>query len=183
MDEVRSLGDWLANHDGVAAIVFTDVVGSTRLLFTKETLDYRSMLRSHRTRARQLIAEQQGRLVSDSGDELLAVFPSATTAYSYANVLVSDPGHAGLRVRAGIHLGPVRAEGRDLVGRHVHLAARVMQHARGPELWVHDAAKVRLEAESPGLASSIWWVANEECELKGIPDVQRLWRAGTRGPS
>jgi len=71
----------------------------------------------------------------------------------------------------------VRAEGEAIVGRNVHLCARIMQRAAVPELWVSDDAKVALEVESPGLASGISWIARDDCELSGIPGRHSLWRA------
>jgi hypothetical protein len=71
----------------------------------------------------------------------------------------------------------VRAEGERLIGRNVHYCARVMQRADDPELWVSDAARRAMEVGAERFASEIVWIANDEMELKGIPGLQRLWRA------
>jgi len=171
------LADWLARFDGSAALVFSDIVGSTPLLYSARTLDYVSMLRAHKKRAAELIGAHRGRMIGETGDEILALFERMAQAYAFANALFDDTGHAKLRVRVGVHFGRVRAEGDAIAGRSVHLGARVMQHAVDPQLWLSDAAKAALEDESPGLAARIAWIAQEDCELRGVPGTHRLWRA------
>jgi adenylate cyclase len=172
-----SLAEWLAGADGSLALVFSDIVGSTNLLYSARTLDYVSMLRAHKRRAAALSEENRGRLIGETGDELLVAFAQAAQAYVFAEALFGDPGHAQLRVRVGVHYGRVRAEGDGLAGRNVHLGARVMQHGAESELWLSDAAKSALEEESPVFAARIAWIAQDECELKGVPGRHRLWRA------
>lgn len=172
-----SLDEWLEQSGHQVGIVFTDIVGSTLLVQQEKTKNYGLILRAHNSRALSLAEQCDGRVVVNVGDQLLAAFRSATNAFRFAEALFHDPGDAQLRVRAGVHFGTVRAHETGLVGRDVHIAARVMAHGRDSELWVSDAAKQALERESLPLAAAINWIANEECELKGISDAQRLWRA------
>jgi len=95
----------------------------------------------------------------------------------FASALFLDPGHAELSIRAGVHFGTVQAHDGHLVGRNVHAGVRVMQRARGHELWVSDEAKAALQDESVAFSSTLTWVTSEECELQGIPGSRRLWRA------
>ena len=170
------LSHWLSQCGGKAGLVFTDVVDSTLLLFERETVDYRQLLRAHASRAADLVGELEGRLVDEKGDELLAVFPSAANAYTFARELFTDTGHPKLGIRAGVHFGAVRAENKILVGRSVHFGARVMQRGEKCEIWVSDAARSALERESPDLAAGIDWLDHDDCDLKGVPEKQRLWR-------
>jgi class 3 adenylate cyclase len=176
--EQLPLVDWLAQCGEAVALVFTDLVESTSLLYSQKTIDYTRMLRSHRQRAAALIRQQRGRLIDGTGDKHFAVFRTASQAYGFARDLFLAPGHPSLKIRAGVHYGAVRADASALVGRNVHLGARVMEHAAGSELWLSDAARRALESESPEIASAISWLHGEECALKGIPERQRLWRAG-----
>lgn len=172
-----SLSEWLARCNGVLGLVFTDVVGSTLLLFTRKTQAYTRLLRGYRAHAREVIESLEGRLVDEPGDELFAAFPSATSAYRFAWELFHNTGVPDLQIRAGVHYGAVSEERNVLVGRDVHLGARVMQQAEGSELWVSAAAKAALETESPTSAAQISWIATVEPEIEGIPHRQRLWRA------
>jgi len=177
MDNERaSLSEWLEQHGGTVALVFADVVGSTSLLYSRKTLNFTTILRANKSRAAALIRDLGGKLVNETGDEVLAAFPCATPAYTYATELFRDPGHPDLGVRVGMHFGAVSAESEALMGRNVHLGARVMQHALGCELWMSEAAKLALESESPEIASAITWIQVDDAELKGIPEKQRLWR-------
>jgi class 3 adenylate cyclase len=171
-----SLSEWLARCNGMLGLVFTDVVGSTPLLFARKTVAYTRLLRGYRAHARELIESLEGRLIDEPGDELFAAFPSAASAYRFAWEFFHDTGVPDLQIRAGVHYGAVSEERNVLVGRDVHLGARVMQQAEGAELWLSDAAKAALEAESPSSAAQISWIATVELELKGIPHRQRLWR-------
>jgi adenylate cyclase len=177
MDHDTSLEDWLARSGHTVGIVFADIVGSTLLLHRLKTRNFALILGAYQTRASQLAAQYNGRLIDRIGDQLLAAFENATTAYEFGSALFDDPGHPKLTVRVGVHIGKVRAHDGHLVGRHIHFGARVVEHGRGNELWVSDAAKIALERESSGLASRISWITVEECELPGIPGPCRLWRA------
>jgi class 3 adenylate cyclase len=173
----ETLTEWISRHDGRVGLVLADVVESTTLLYSTGTLNFTAMIRSHRRRVTALIREFGGRLIDQPGDETLAVFPKATGAYSFAAELLRDSGHPKIAVRAGIHFGTVSVAGAALVGRNVHLTARVAQQAVDRELWISDAAKVAIEAESPELAAGIPWITSVERDLRGIPEKQTLWRA------
>jgi adenylate cyclase len=174
----QSLSDWVAQFGAQVGIVFADIVNSTVLLYERGTLDFGRIRRRYQARAAQLSREQGGRVVSYVGDEVLAVFPDAAAAFSFARQLFDDAGDANLRVRVGVHVGSVRVEDETLIGRNVHLGARVMQHANGHQLWLSDAARYALQTTAPQIADAIEWSGGEECTLKGVPDPQRLWRAG-----
>jgi class 3 adenylate cyclase len=174
-DERLPLADWLAERSNQISLVFVDVVESTALLYRARTVEYTRMLRAYRHRAVELISQQDGRVIDESGDGVLAAFPTARGAFDFARTLHAEPGNLQLRLRVGGHYGSVRADANALVGRNVHLAARVMQHALEPECWISDALKRQLEAEVPETAERVW-LADETCQLKGVPEPQRLWR-------
>ena len=172
-----SLTEWLAGQDADVGLVFTDVVQSTSLLFETRTVRYAAIIRAHRNRAVELAQTYDGRLVDQSGDATLATFPDASRAYRFANDLFADTGHPSLQVRVGVHVGSVRAEEGRLIGRSVHLCARVMQRGVEAELWVSDEARRAIEADSGALAEKIAWIDSDDSALKGIPGPHRLWRA------
>lgn len=178
MDEDPSaLADWVERYGGRLALVFTDIVGSTLLLYSYGTSNYTATLQAHRRRAADRVEAHRGRLIDTARDELLAAFPTVAAAWAFASELRRDPGDPQLRLRAGIHQGPVQAHHGALMGRTVHLGARVMQHASDHEIWMSQAAREALEAEAPEVAAAIPWIASEQCELKGVPEKQTLWRA------
>lgn len=172
-----ALAEWLARHRDEVGIAFADVVRSTSLLFEQQTVRYADFIRVYRDLALARARSYGGRVVDETGDQILAVFPEAADAFRFGRELFADTGHPDLRIRVGIHAGSVRAEADRLIGRNVHYCARVMQHAADPELWVSDVARRAMESRAKQLAAEIVWIASEEIELKGIPGQHRLWRA------
>jgi adenylate cyclase len=117
----------------LAAILAADVAGYSRLMGADEegTLE---RLKAHR---RELIdpkiAEHRGRIVKTTGDGLLAEFASVVDAVRCAaevqrGMLDREPGlpeERRIRWRVGINLGDVIAEGDDIFGDGVNVAARL----------------------------------------------------------
>jgi class 3 adenylate cyclase len=123
----------MASTRRLAAILAADVAGYSRLMGADEegTLE---RLKAHR---RQLIdpkiAEHRGRIVKTSGDGLLAEFASVVDAVRCAaevqrGMLDREPELADerrIRLRVGINLGDVIADGDDIFGDGVNVAARL----------------------------------------------------------
>lgn len=171
------LGDWLDRQGSEVGLAFSDVVRSTSLLFEEQTVRYADFIRLYRDRARARARVYEGRIVDETGDQILSVFPDVVAAFRFGRDLFADTGHPDLKIRMGVHVGSVRAEGERLIGRNVHYCARVMQHASDSELWISDAARRALESASKRPGPQIAWVASAEMELKGIPGLHQLWRA------
>jgi adenylate cyclase len=68
-----------------------------------------------------------------------------------------------VRIRVGVHTGEVIAEGGDIFGRHVMLAARVAGHAHGGEILV--SSLVREIASARG---DLQFGEPRTVELKGL---------------
>src|SRR5690348_7344507 len=117
----------------LAAILAADVAGYSRLMGVDEQGTH-SRLRAH---LRQLvdpkIKEHGGRTVKNTGDGLLAEFPSAVNAVRCAveiqhgmiarNVDVPEDKRIGFRI--GINLGDVIVEPEDIFGDDVNFASRL----------------------------------------------------------
>ena len=117
----------------LAAILAADVAGYSRLMGADEegTLE---RLKAHR---RELIdpkiGEHRGRIVKTTGDGLLAEFPSVVDAVRCAAEVQRGmldrepdvPDEQRIRFRIGINLGDVIAEGDDIFGDGVNVAARL----------------------------------------------------------
>lgn len=171
-----SLEEWVAGQGGRSALVLTDVVRSTLLLYATGTISYMRVIEAHRRRATGLIESFGGRVIDLNGDATFAAFARAADAYAYATAILADTGDPGLRVRVGVHYGTVHARGPGLFGRSVHFVARLAERG-GQEsvLWASEDARTALEAEAgEGLGGA--WVRQEGCELPGVPGKHTLWR-------
>lgn len=167
---------WLAAAGHDVCLVFADIVGSTLLVHTRGTKIYAHVLSAYRTRAQQCVDALGGRLISREGDEIFAVFLTATAGYRFAREMTADAGHPLVSVRVGIHFGSVSCLDSGVVGRVVPLAQRVMDHGGPHEVWMSDATKRALADDQPSLVEEIEWLASENCVLDGIPEPQLLWR-------
>jgi hypothetical protein len=112
------------------AILFTDIVGSTRL--TQQLGDRAAMqlLREHDSIVRTVLAQFGGSEVKHTGDGIMAAFDSASQAVGAAMQIqrsLQDSGaqQGQLRVRIGVAAGEPVTEQDDLFGAAVQQAARL----------------------------------------------------------
>ena len=117
----------------LAAILFADVVGYSRLMGEDETATYDALKRL-RGAIDPMIAGHAGRIVSTAGDGLLADFGSVVDALSCAvemqqaarDLNAASPPDRHLQLRIGVNLGDVIvADDNDLYGDGVNIAARL----------------------------------------------------------
>ncbi len=117
----------------LAAIVAADVAGSSRLVGQDEEATIRA-LRAHRAELiKPLLSRHGGRIANTAGDSLLIEFPSAVEAVRCAvavqNAMTGrnrdTPEDRRIEFRIGVHVGDVIAEGDDLLGDGVNVAARL----------------------------------------------------------
>lgn len=154
-----------------ATVVFTDIVDSTARAAEVGDEAWRGMLDRHDQIAWQVVDRHAGKLVKNMGDGLLMTFTTPSEGVACATELVRELGHAGLRVRAGLHAGEivVREDG-DVTGLAVNLAARVQQAAPGGSAWVSSTVRDLL------LLGGDWLFAERgEHVLKGIDGAWRLY--------
>lgn len=114
----------------LAAIVFTDIVGSTEALTRLGDLRWTALLDTHDAAARRLAEAHGGQLVKCTGDGTLCAFQGPAQAISYAVDLREEIGRLGLEMRAGVHAGEIMARGDDVAGVAVHAAAHVARSRR-----------------------------------------------------
>ena len=114
-------------------IVFTDVVGSTKMYSDAGDARAFRLVREHFEALREIIAIRRGAIVKTIGDAVMAVFVDPRDAVEAALLFVAAA--APLQLRIGMHRGPciaMRANDHlDYFGATVNLASRV-GHAAGP---------------------------------------------------
>jgi class 3 adenylate cyclase len=152
----------------LATIVFTDIVGSTRLAADVGDRSWRELLSRHHTLVRAELGRFRGREVNTAGDGFLVVFDGPARAVRWAAAAVQSVQSLGLTIRAGVHTGEVEMADDGVRGIAVHIGHRVSALANASEVLVTSTVRdliagSGLEFEDRGLH-----------DLKGVPDRWRI---------
>jgi class 3 adenylate cyclase len=140
MSEHSSLLDWLGRNDGQIALVFTDIIGSTRLALSEGDDGWVRILKCHFARARDLKAEFQGYEVKLIGDACMMAFKTAWPALQFALNFYRFTGHDEVRIRAAVHIGEVTIVDDDMYGVMINYTSRLLKAAAAGGIVVSDKA-------------------------------------------
>ena len=113
----------------LATVLFTDIVGSTRLAASKGDSTWLDLRSRHDQIVREHLRLYRGREMNYTGDGFLALFDGPARAATCAYRLAAALAAISIRVRAGLHTGEVEEVGGHLGGLAVNIAARVMAAA------------------------------------------------------
>ncbi len=134
--------------EGTVALLFTDIVGSTRLAAKLGAL-WPGVLADHHALVGGAIAAEGGHVDGTEGDAFFATFADAASAARAAVGALQGirahpwPAEVGeLGVRMGLHVGHVERNPAGYVGLEIHRAARVAAAAHGGQLLLTAAARV-----------------------------------------
>jgi adenylate cyclase len=174
-----------AHQRKLAAILFADVVGYSRLMGEDETATYDALKRLRRE-IDPMIAGHAGRIVSTAGDGLLADFGSVVEALSCAvemqqaarDLSAASPSDRRLQLRIGVNLGDVIvADDNDLYGDGVNIAARLQSLAAPGGICishtVYEQVKNKLDLEYRPLGRH---------RVKNIAEPVRVYAVGPTPP-
>jgi class 3 adenylate cyclase/pimeloyl-ACP methyl ester carboxylesterase len=153
----------------LAAVLFTDIVGSTEHLNSVGDAAWRSVLARHDERARIEIERHRGRYVDSTGDGLLATFDGPARAVRCAQAIGESVRDLGIEIRAGVHTGEVELDGATVRGIAVHIGARIAALGGPSEVLVSQTVKDLVAG------SGLLFEDRGEHELKGVPDRWRLY--------
>jgi len=156
----------------LAAILFTDLVGSTGPMARSEEAGLRAK-RRHREIVREQVQRFQGDFVEAPGDETLSIFTSSLDAVSCALAIENEAG-SDLPLHLGIHSADVLVEGGEIHGDGVNIASRLEGLAEPGGIYLSDDAyrqvRGKVEAEFEDLG---------EQELKNVAEPVRVYRVAT----
>ena len=142
----------------LAAILFVDAVGSSRLMGRDESGTVARLLQHLNQRLAPAAVRRGGRVIRMKGDGGLVEFTSAVDALAAAiefqqamvEANVGQPEDKAILFRIGLHLGDVIIEGDDIYGDAVNVAARLEAEAPSGGIVVsraiRDAVQGRLKA-------------------------------------
>ena len=155
----------------LAAVLFTDLVGSTGEAVRHGDARWRDVLDRHDDAIRDEVTRFGGTVVKSTGDGVLALLPSGDRALSAAAAIRARLAGENLSVRIGLHVGDVERRGEDVTGLAVHVAARVMGRAGAAEIVATESVVIAV------LGTSHRFVTLGDTELRGVPGRWNLYRA------
>ena len=154
----------------LAAVLFTDLVGSTARAVQEGDRSWTRLLAEHDHIVRDVVDANGGEVIKSTGDGALAVFASPAAAIRAARAIQARLAGSDLTIRAGIHAGEIERLANDVTGVAVTIAARVMAHAAPGEVLVSGAVPPLVAG------SGLEFDDRGEVELKGIPGAWRVLR-------
>src|SRR5512137_3113902 len=153
------------SNDSEVAVLFADVVGSTRLYEVLGDLKARDMVVSCVDLMRAATERNRGTVIKTIGDEILAIFPTVDDAVNAGGEMQQDIGsrpelmvqgqHVAIRI--GCHFGPVVLENKDIFGGSVHTANRMTSQAK--------AGQIILSADSLRRCSPEWRAVSRRVDI------------------
>jgi class 3 adenylate cyclase len=153
----------------LATILFTDIVGSTRLAAELGDAAWRRLLGEHDRTARETVGRSGGRLVKSTGDGIVATFDTPLRAIRCALALRDTLRGLGLEIRAGLHVGEIEIHADDIAGLAVHIAARIEALAGSGEVLVSRTLPDLV------VGSGMTFVDRGTHTLKGVPGEWQLF--------
>src|SRR5271167_696623 len=133
---------WAMGKEIEVAILFADVVGSTKLYELLGDLRAREMVGICIEVMRAATEQNHGTVIKTTGDEVMATFPTADDALNAAaqmqKQIVTHPSlkveEQTVAIRIGCNFGPVVVENRDIFGSAVHTANRMTSQAKAGQI-------------------------------------------------
>ncbi len=157
------------------AIVFTDIVDSTKLCNLLGDVQWAEVRQQHLARAYDLTRDEKGFLVKNTGDGILALFHSACGALEFALKLHRDSGYPTVRIRVGMHVGQVSLDGEDISGRDVNLTHRILEQLKGDGVTVSERVKSDIGYRGEPRWSKLRWTEIPSVSLKDFNEPITLW--------
>ena len=153
----------------LATVLFTDVVGSTRVAAELGDRRWRELLERHHRLLREELDRFGGHEVHTAGDGFLSTFDSPRHAIACAKAAAGAIRAIGLEIRAGVHTGEVERSGGDVQGLAVHIGARIASLAGAGEVLVSSTVKELV------VGSGLEFVDRGEHELRGVPGTWHVY--------
>jgi len=171
-----------ATAQGVVVVMFTDLVGSTKMTQELGDMGAQQVVRIHNAIVRNALAAYHGREVKHTGDGIMAVFSNAANAVASTMVIQQElakhngtQGSLPVKVRIGLNAGAAVQEEDDFFGTTVQLSARVCDKADAEQIFVTQSVRDLVTGHS------IQFREAGNFDMKGIdkpvPVYEVVWRA------
>ena len=153
----------------LAAVVFTDIVGSTDHAVRIGDRAWRDLLARHHALVRRELARFRGHERDTAGDGFFATFDGPARAIRAAQAIVDGVRTLGLEARIGIHVGECELHDGKIAGLAVNIGSRVASNAGAGEVLVSQTVRDLVAG------SGIRFEDRGVHDLKGIPGRWQLF--------
>ena len=170
----KTLQQW-AGSTKMIALVFTDIVDSTDLGVRLGDERWIQLLRKHFARARSLMKKFDCYEIKIIGDSFMVAFRDAVQALDFAVTFKDNTGDSQIRIRAGVHVGPVRIVENDIFGLMVNYTKRIESVATDGGVVISDEAKTHIDYEKAARHSRLMFKP-VAAPLKGFLTPRPVWR-------
>jgi class 3 adenylate cyclase len=163
-----------ARHDAdsirsFAAILFTDIVGSTSTAAALGDRKWSLLLDAHDAETQRQVDRAGGRLVTSTGDGVLAIFSSPSQALECAIAVREALAHHHIGVRTAVHAAEIELRDDNVGGIGIHIAARINSIAEAGQILVSSTV-------TELVTGSGYEFADEGThKLEGVPTSWNLW--------
>ncbi|MEY2429169.1 MAG: eukaryotic-like serine/threonine-protein kinase [Verrucomicrobiota bacterium] len=188
------------HRTGLVSLLFTDIVGSTKL--KQELGDSRAvkLLERHHALVRKVLSQfDGGEEISTAGDSFFLVFTRPSDAVKFSLLLqhqlrcLSERTGHEIADRIGLHVGeviiaePSGQTQKDLFGIQVDTCSRVSALAQGKQIlmtrFAFDSARQALKGEELSGIGPLVWMNHGRYRLKGVEEPIELCAVGEQNSS
>ncbi len=155
----------------LATVLFTDIVGSTRLATKLGDRRWRELHAAHDVIVREQFGRFRGQEHDKIGDGFLATFDRPGAAIRCACAIADAVQTLGLEIRSGLHTGECELADDGISGIAVHIGARVAAEAGPSEVLVSRTVKDLVAG------SGIGFTDRGSRALKGVEGEWQLFAA------
>jgi len=167
--------------------LFTDLVGSTRLIDRLGDHAGEQVMRGHFAMLRSAISQHDGHVVKTLGDGIMAIFRRPDDGVSCSIAMQHGViRHNGanpdveLAMRVGVHCGPAIRMAGDYYGIPVNIAKRLCDHCTGGQVLVSEAVRSGVQSDRPLDFLEIGGLLFKGLSAP-VSTVELLWKKGA-GP-
>ena len=165
------------------AVLFTDIVASSKYFKDHGDLAGRRMLQTHQDIATPAIVEHGGDVLKILGDSVMAYFLNSSEALKAAIKIQqrfgdynrNKPEKETIRVRVCIHYGDGIIEDKDIYGDVVNMAAKFLPIAQGDQILISRQAKEQAN-ELPSIHYQPINLPADNETLRGLEIFQVIWK-------
>ena len=167
----------------LAAIMFTDIVGYTKIIGNDESTGL-SILENQESLISPLVSKYHGKIINTTGDGYLIEFSSSVESVECAIEMQEEikkynenKNNLEFHIRIGIHLGDIVVIDNNILGEGVNIASRIEPMANPDGICmtevVYQSVKSKLDISPKRISNVDLKHIDDKYTLYKIPDVSK----------